>query len=100
MVVFEFLLNFVSLLTPLVFNINFAPFLMHNSTDAAKNSLRREVEILKTEAHWSKAYFYLWDEVRHFTSMLKLVTWFYNARCRPRCAYIATYDVMSTFKSQ
>ena len=43
---------------------------MHNSTDAAKNSLRREVEILKTEAHWSKAYFYLWDEVHDFTSML------------------------------
>ncbi|XBJ00208.1 hypothetical protein VPH35_020148 [Triticum aestivum] len=40
--------------------VPYAPIL--SCTDAAKNSLRREVEILKTEAHWSKAYFYLWDE--------------------------------------
>ncbi|PWZ36634.1 hypothetical protein Zm00014a_020422 [Zea mays] len=37
-------------------------WLLVNSTDAAKNSLRREVEILKSKPHWSKAYFYLWDE--------------------------------------
>uniref|UniRef100_A0A0E0EDM2 Glycoside hydrolase 123 catalytic domain-containing protein n=1 Tax=Oryza meridionalis TaxID=40149 RepID=A0A0E0EDM2_9ORYZ len=40
--------------------VPYAPIL--SSTDAAKNSLRREVEILKSEAHWSKSYFYLWDE--------------------------------------
>ncbi|XP_020244543.1 uncharacterized protein LOC109822722 isoform X2 [Asparagus officinalis] len=32
------------------------------SGDRAKESLRKEVEILKTKAHWRKAYFYLWDE--------------------------------------
>jgi hypothetical protein len=73
---------------------------MHTSTDAAKNSLRREVEILKTESHWSKAYFYLWDEVRDFTSMLYQVTWFYNRKCEPHCSYIVPCDVTSTFKSQ
>ncbi|RWR95698.1 Cyclin-A2-1 [Cinnamomum micranthum f. kanehirae] len=31
-------------------------------SDAAKDALRKEVEILKTKAHWKKAYFYLWDE--------------------------------------
>ncbi|KAK1268003.1 hypothetical protein QJS04_geneDACA006225 [Acorus gramineus] len=30
--------------------------------DAAKDSLRKEVEILRSKDHWSKAYFYLWDE--------------------------------------
>uniref|UniRef100_A0A0D9X0T2 Glycoside hydrolase 123 catalytic domain-containing protein n=1 Tax=Leersia perrieri TaxID=77586 RepID=A0A0D9X0T2_9ORYZ len=40
--------------------VPYAPIL--SSTDSAKNSLRREVEILKSEAHWSKSYFYLWDE--------------------------------------
>jgi len=41
--------------------VPYAPIL--SCTDAAKNSLRREVEILKSKPHWSKAYFYLWDEV-------------------------------------
>ncbi|ONM24711.1 hypothetical protein ZEAMMB73_Zm00001d006681 [Zea mays] len=45
--------------------VPYAPIL--SCTDAAKNSLRREVEILKSKPHWSKAYFYLWDEVRYFT---------------------------------
>ncbi|KAL5199185.1 hypothetical protein ABZP36_002697 [Zizania latifolia] len=40
--------------------VPYAPIL--SCTDAAKNSLRREVEILKSEPHWSKSYFYLWDE--------------------------------------
>lgn len=31
-------------------------------SDAARESLRKEVDILKTKAHWRKAYFYLWDE--------------------------------------
>lgn len=33
-----------------------------DNSDAAKDYLRKEVEILKTKAHWKKAYFYLWDE--------------------------------------
>ncbi|XP_020244544.1 uncharacterized protein LOC109822722 isoform X3 [Asparagus officinalis] len=33
-----------------------------SGSDRAKESLRKEVEILKTKAHWRKAYFYLWDE--------------------------------------
>ena len=66
------LLNFVSsYLIQLVALINL--FLV-NSTDAAKNSLRREVEILKSKPHWSKAYFYLWDEVRYFT--FSAMSWF------------------------
>lgn len=40
--------------------VPYAPIL--SCTDAAKDSLRKEVEILKTKAHWRKAYFYLWDE--------------------------------------
>ncbi|XP_078442418.1 alpha-1,6-mannosyl-glycoprotein 2-beta-N-acetylglucosaminyltransferase isoform X2 [Wolffia australiana] len=30
--------------------------------DAAKDTLQKELEILKTKPHWRKAYFYLWDE--------------------------------------
>ncbi|KAG6554402.1 hypothetical protein Mapa_004319 [Marchantia paleacea] len=33
-----------------------------NSSDAAKESLKRELEILRTKDHWKKAYIYLWDE--------------------------------------
>ncbi|XP_028551607.1 uncharacterized protein LOC110104675 isoform X12 [Dendrobium catenatum] len=33
-----------------------------SNSDAEKDSLRKEVEILKNKAHWGKAYFYLWDE--------------------------------------
>lgn len=32
------------------------------SSDASKDFLQTEVEILRTKNHWSKAYFYLWDE--------------------------------------
>ncbi|CAM6094606.1 unnamed protein product [Calypogeia fissa] len=32
------------------------------STDGAKDSLRKEMEILRLKSHWKKAYFYLWDE--------------------------------------
>ncbi|KAG9440935.1 hypothetical protein H6P81_021100 [Aristolochia fimbriata] len=39
--------------------VPYAPVL---SGDAARDVLQREVEILKTKAHWKKAYFYLWDE--------------------------------------
>lgn len=42
---------------------NYHLFVTTNSSDAAKDALRKEVEILKTKAHWKKAYFYLWDEV-------------------------------------
>lgn len=65
------LLNFISAyMIQLVTLINLAPCY---STDAAKNSLRREVEILKSKPHWSKAYFYLWDEVHYFTFSAMLV---------------------------
>ncbi|KAF8409932.1 hypothetical protein HHK36_002451 [Tetracentron sinense] len=40
--------------------VPYAPVL--SGSDAAKDSLRKEVEILKTKTHWKKAYFYLWDE--------------------------------------
>ncbi|XP_072971654.1 uncharacterized protein [Typha angustifolia] len=39
--------------------VPYAPILC---TDMEKDSVRKEVEILKTKAHWRKAYFYLWDE--------------------------------------
>ncbi|PKA59920.1 hypothetical protein AXF42_Ash015978 [Apostasia shenzhenica] len=38
----------------------YAPIL--SGSDAAKDSLRKEVEMLKIKDHWKKAYFYLWDE--------------------------------------
>ncbi|OVA04540.1 protein of unknown function DUF4091 [Macleaya cordata] len=40
--------------------VPFTPIL--SSSNAAKDSLQKEVEILKTKTHWKKAYFYLWDE--------------------------------------
>ncbi|XP_042492086.1 uncharacterized protein LOC122071754 isoform X2 [Macadamia integrifolia] len=40
--------------------VPYAPVL--SGSDAAKDVLRKEVDILKTKAHWKKAYFYLWDE--------------------------------------
>jgi len=40
-----------------------------------KNSLRREVEILKSKPHWSKAYFYLWDEVRYLPFVICPDSW-------------------------
>ncbi|KAF3780474.1 hypothetical protein EJ110_NYTH39154 [Nymphaea thermarum] len=33
-----------------------------NSSDAAKDTLRKEIENLKTKPHWRNSYFYLWDE--------------------------------------
>ncbi|XP_059455492.1 uncharacterized protein LOC132185733 isoform X2 [Corylus avellana] len=33
-----------------------------SSSDAAKDYLQKEIEILRTKTHWKKAYFYLWDE--------------------------------------
>lgn len=65
-------------------------FFIHNSTDAAKNSLRREVEILKSEAHWSKSYFYLWDEVCHCS-----VTRLYNTKCKFLLSCSVLYDAIS-----
>jgi len=50
-------------------------WILLNSTDAAKNSLRREVEILKSKPHWSKAYFYLWDEVRYLPFVICPDSW-------------------------
>lgn len=43
-----------------VYAVPYAPIL--SSTDAAKDILKKEVEILKTKPHWNKSYFYLWDE--------------------------------------
>ncbi|XP_010905074.1 uncharacterized protein [Elaeis guineensis] len=40
--------------------VPYAPIL--TCSDTAKDSLRKEVEILKSKSHWQKAYFYLWDE--------------------------------------
>ncbi|KAL0017212.1 hypothetical protein SO802_004281 [Lithocarpus litseifolius] len=31
-------------------------------SDAVKDYLQKEIEILRTKNHWKKAYFYLWDE--------------------------------------
>ncbi|XP_042395783.1 uncharacterized protein LOC121986062 isoform X3 [Zingiber officinale] len=39
--------------------VPYAPIL---SCSEARDSLRKEVEILKSKHHWPKAYFYLWDE--------------------------------------
>ncbi|XP_010244312.1 PREDICTED: uncharacterized protein LOC104588174 isoform X3 [Nelumbo nucifera] len=39
--------------------VPYAPVL---SGDAAKDALRKEVDLLRTKNHWKKAYFYLWDE--------------------------------------
>lgn len=33
------------------------------SSIAAKDQLRKELEVLRAKPHWRKAYFYLWDEV-------------------------------------
>jgi hypothetical protein len=68
--------------------VPYAPIL--SSTDAAKNSLRREVEILKSEAHWSKSYFYLWDEVCHCS-----VTRLYNTKCKFLLSCSVLYDAIS-----
>ncbi|KAJ7531124.1 hypothetical protein O6H91_14G033100 [Diphasiastrum complanatum] len=40
--------------------VPYSPVLTSSYT--AKESIRRELEILKTKQHWKKAYFYLWDE--------------------------------------
>ncbi|KAF5198916.1 Alpha-1,6-mannosyl-glycoprotein 2-beta-N-acetylglucosaminyltransferase [Thalictrum thalictroides] len=40
--------------------VPFAPVI--TGTDTTTDSLRKEVETLKTKSHWKKAYFYLWDE--------------------------------------
>lgn len=48
------------------------PYRAVSSGDAAKDYLQREVEILRTKAHWKKAYFYLWDEplnMEHYDSV-------------------------------
>lgn len=37
--------------------------LICNRSDAVKDYLQKEIEILRTKNHWKKAYFYLWDEV-------------------------------------
>lgn len=48
--------------------------------DAGPNFLQKEIDILKTQAHWKKAYFYLWDEplnVEHFDSIRKMASEIY-----------------------
>ncbi|KMZ58057.1 hypothetical protein ZOSMA_7G00860 [Zostera marina] len=42
------------------------------SDETAKNYFKKEIDILKSKAHWKKAYFYLWDEplnADHFRSI-------------------------------
>eukprot|EP00252_Welwitschia_mirabilis_P007417 TRINITY_DN1872_c0_g1_i1.p1 TRINITY_DN1872_c0_g1~~TRINITY_DN1872_c0_g1_i1.p1 ORF type:complete len:657 (-),score=147.64 TRINITY_DN1872_c0_g1_i1:351-2321(-) len=43
-----------------VYAVPYAPIL--SSTDAAKDIVRKEIDILKGKPHWKKSYFYLWDE--------------------------------------
>ncbi|KAK9129932.1 hypothetical protein Sjap_010419 [Stephania japonica] len=55
--------------------VPFAPIL--SGSDAAKSSLQKEVELLKTKSHWKKAYFYLWDEpmtLEHYNSIRSMST--------------------------
>ncbi|CAL9132028.1 unnamed protein product [Musa acuminata var. zebrina] len=40
--------------------VPYAPIL--SCSNEARDSLRKDVEILKSKPHWRKAYFYLWDE--------------------------------------
>ncbi|XP_042507977.1 uncharacterized protein LOC122084045 isoform X2 [Macadamia integrifolia] len=54
--------------------VPYAPVL---SGDVAKDILRKEIDILKTKAHWKKAYFYLWDEplnLDHYNSVRNMST--------------------------
>ncbi|GAB4852080.1 hypothetical protein Ancab_016270 [Ancistrocladus abbreviatus] len=47
------------------------------SGDTGSNYLQKEIETLKTKAHWKKAYFYLWDEplnVEHFNSIRNMAS--------------------------
>ncbi|KAH7286952.1 hypothetical protein KP509_32G029300 [Ceratopteris richardii] len=43
-----------------VYAVPYTPAL--SSSVAAKETLKKELEILRTKSHWKKAYFYLWDE--------------------------------------
>ncbi|GMH16238.1 hypothetical protein Nepgr_018079 [Nepenthes gracilis] len=45
--------------------------------DTGLNYLQKIIEVLKTKAHWKKAYFYLWDEplnVGHFNSIRSMAS--------------------------
>lgn len=81
--------------------VPFAPVL--SGGDAERNSVRKEIEILKTKAHWKKAYFYLWDEplnleqydsirnmsveIREYAPDARVLTTYY---CGPSDAPLAT----------
>ncbi|KAH7405124.1 hypothetical protein KP509_15G057500 [Ceratopteris richardii] len=43
-----------------VYAVAYTPAL--SNSFAAKEMLRKELEVLRTKNHWKKAYFYLWDE--------------------------------------
>ncbi|KAJ4701901.1 Alpha-1,6-mannosyl-glycoprotein 2-beta-N-acetylglucosaminyltransferase [Melia azedarach] len=48
-----------------------------SNNDGAKDYLQKEVEILRTKAHWKKAYFYLWDEplnMDHYNSVRNMAS--------------------------
>ncbi|KAH9692879.1 DUF4091 domain-containing protein [Citrus sinensis] len=47
------------------------------SNDGAKDYVRKEIELLRTKAHWKKAYFYLWDEplnMEHYSSVRNMAS--------------------------
>ncbi|KAL9449204.1 hypothetical protein AB3S75_011186 [Citrus x aurantiifolia] len=48
-----------------------------SSNDGAKDYVRKEIELLRTKAHWKKAYFYLWDEplnMEHYSSVRNMAS--------------------------
>ncbi|KAJ0024655.1 hypothetical protein Pint_08925 [Pistacia integerrima] len=53
------------------------PYKAISSNGGAKDYLQKEVEILRTKAHWKKAYFYLWDEplnMEHYNSVRNMAS--------------------------
>lgn len=48
-----------------------------SSNDRAKDYVQKEIELLRTKAHWKKAYFYLWDEplnMEHYSSVRNMAS--------------------------
>ncbi|KAL9446049.1 hypothetical protein AB3S75_013845 [Citrus x aurantiifolia] len=48
-----------------------------SSNDGAKDYVQKEIELLRTKAHWKKAYFYLWDEplnMEHYSSVRNMAS--------------------------
>ncbi|KAL9244174.1 hypothetical protein vseg_017978 [Gypsophila vaccaria] len=51
-----------------------------SSVDPVPDFLQKQINILQTKGHWSKAYFYLWDEplnVEHFNSIRRMASEIY-----------------------